>query len=253
MKLLFLGTGTSTGVPQIGCKCDVCQSTNSKDSRLRASVLLSQNGKNILIDCGPDFRTQMLNNNSPHLDALLLTHYHYDHIGGIDDLRPYCKDHDFPVFCKEDVANDLQKHLPYCFTKHLYPGVPTFQLNYITPEAPFCVENLDIEPLSILHYKLEILGFKIGNLVYITDAKTISAETLTKISGIDTLIINALRIEEHISHMSLEESLDVIKKVNPRIAYLTHLSHAMGLHEEVEKTLPSNVKIAYDNLVIEIP
>ena len=253
MKLHFLGTGTSTGIPQIGCNCKVCQSSNPKDTRFRASAIVSNEDINLLIDCGPDFRTQILNCNSPHLNALLITHSHYDHVGGVDDLRPYCKEIDFPIYCKSDVSIDLRNRVPYCFTTNPYPGVPSFQLNDISVGDIVNIEGITIEPLSILHYRLEILGFKINNLAYITDAKTISDETITKISHIDTLVINALRKDEHISHMSLQQSLDVINKVKPRIAYLTHLSHDMGLHEEVEATLPQNVKIAYDNLIIEIP
>ena len=252
MKLRFLGTGTSTGIPQIGCNCIVCQSSDKRNNRLRASALVSIESSNLLIDCGPDFRAQMLNCNSPHLDALLLTHSHYDHTGGIDDLRPYCKEHDFSIYCKSDVANDLRNRIPYCFTKNPYPGVPSFAINELNAIQSFEINGIKIETLPILHYKLEILGFKIGNLAYITDAKTISINTINKIKNIDTLIINALRIEEHISHMSLNQCLDVIKQINPRIAYLTHLSHDMGLHEEIERTLPSNVLIAYDNLTISI-
>lgn len=252
MRLHFLGTGTSTGIPQIGCDCEVCKSIDFKDKRLRASAILSYNGTNLLIDCGPDFRTQMLNNNSPHLDAMVITHSHYDHVGGVDDLRPYCKTADFPIYCKSDVIEDLRNRIPYCFTKHPYPGVPSFQLFEILAFNPLNINGIEIEPLSVFHYKLNILGFKFGNLAYITDAKTIPDETIDKISNIDTLVINALRIEEHISHMSLKETLDIIQRVNPRIAYLTHLSHDMGKHEEVEKNLPPNVKIAYDNLTLTI-
>lgn len=252
MKLHFLGTGTSTGIPQIGCNCNVCKSSNFKDCRLRASALLSINNLNILIDCGPDFRTQILNCGSPHLDALLITHSHYDHVGGVDDLRPYCKNGDFPIYCKEDVSDDLHNRIPYCFNTHPYPGVPSFQLNNISAGKTFNILGIAIEPLAILHYKLEILGFKIGQLAYITDAKTICDETIDRIKDIDTLVINSLREEEHISHMTLQQALEVISKVKPRIAYLTHLSHDMGLHDIVEQKLPENVKIAYDNLIITI-
>mgnify|MGYP003303497950 CR=1 FL=1 len=252
MKLRFLGTGTSTGVPQIGCKCKVCQSFNKKDKRLRASALLYTENTNLLIDCGPDFREQILCCDSPHLDALLITHSHYDHVGGVDDLRPYCKGRDFPIYCKSDVSEDLRNRVPYCFAKHPYPGVPSFYLNDINVGEIVNINDIEIEPLSIMHYKLEILGFKIGELAYITDAKTIPDETITKIKGLDTLIINALRTTEHISHMTLNDALNIIKIVKPRIAYLTHLGHDMGLHDEIEKNLPSNVKIAYDNLEIKI-
>ena len=252
MKLTFLGTGTSTGVPQIGCTCQVCHSNDYKDKRFRASAIINCNESNLLIDCGPDFRTQILSCNSPHIDALLITHSHYDHVGGVDDLRPYCKDIVFPIYCKADVCEDLKNRVPYCFTKHPYPGVPSFNLNIIKPGNTFSINGISIEPLPIMHYRLEILGFKIGNLAYITDAKTIPLDTIKKITGIDTLVINALRIEEHISHMTLQDALNIIKHTQPRIAYLTHISHDMGLHQDVEKSLPENVKIAYDNLSINI-
>ena len=253
MELKFLGTGTSTGVPQIGCQCEVCKSTNSKDMRLRASALLSINTTNILIDSGPDFRAQMLDNNSPHLDALLITHSHYDHTGGIDDLRPYCKNgKDFPIYCKDDVAYDLKNRVPYCFVKHPYPGVPSFDIHIINPDEPFYIGDIEITPLPVMHYKLPILGFKINNLAYITDARAISDKTINLLKGIDTLVINALRHEEHLSHFNLEQPLEVIGIVNPRISYLTHLCHQMGFHDEEERKLPQNVKIAYDGLAISI-
>ncbi len=253
MKLRFLGTGTSTGVPQIMCGCEVCRSEDERDKRLRASVLLTVNGKNILIDCGPDFRTQMLRCGSPELEALVLTHSHYDHVGGVDDLRPYCSIGDgFPIYCKEDVARDLRERVPYCFAEHPYPGVPAFNLNEITTK-PFVVTDVEITPLPVVHYKLPIFGYKVGNLAYITDAKTIDDSTIGMIRGIDTLVLNALRLKEHISHMSLSQALGVIDAVKPRVAYLTHLSHDMGLHVEVSQRLPENVKIAYDGMVIHIP
>lgn len=252
MELKFLGTGTSTGVPQIGCQCDVCKSTDSKDKRLRASALLSINNHNILIDCGPDFRTQILNCNSPHLDALLITHSHYDHVGGVDDLRPYCKNVDFPIYCKADVSENLHQHIPYCFVRHPYPGVPSFKIHRINPNRSFKIDDIKVTPLPVMHYKLEILGFRINNFAYITDARSISQKTINRIKGVDTLVINALRIKEHLSHFNLDQALEIVNAINPRITYLTHLSHQMGFHEEVEKTLPQNVKIAYDGLTITI-
>lgn len=252
MELKFLGTGTSTGVPQIGCQCDVCKSTDTKDKRLRASALLSINNHNILIDCGPDFRTQILNCNSPHLDALLITHSHYDHVGGVDDLRPYCKNVDFPIYCKTDVSENLHQHIPYCFVRHPYPGVPSFKIHRINPNRSFKIDDIKVTPLPVMHYKLEILGFRINNFAYITDARSISQKTINRIKGVDTLVINALRIKEHLSHFNLEQALEIVNAINPRITYLTHLSHQMGFHEEVEKTLPENVKIAYDGLTITI-
>jgi phosphoribosyl 1,2-cyclic phosphate phosphodiesterase len=253
MKLKFLGTGTSTGVPQIGCDCAVCQSEDARDKRLRASVLVSVGETNILIDCGPDFREQMLRIGSPKLEALLITHSHYDHVSGIDDLRPYCTIGDgFPIYCKSDVATDLKERVPYCFAEHPYPGVPTLNINEISTK-PFMIEEIEIVPLPVMHYKLPIVGYKIGNLAYITDAKVVPDSTIEILRGIDTLVINALRTKEHISHMTLSQALDVINAIKPRIAYLTHLSHDMGLHNEVSRRLPENVKLAHDDLSIFIP
>ena len=254
MTLTFLGTGTSTGVPQIGCDCATCRSSDPRDSRLRASALVSVGQRSILIDCGPDFRSQMLAAGSPWVDTVLLTHSHYDHVGGIDDLRPYCvQDDGIPVYCRADVADDLRARLPYCFSEHPYPGVPRFDLR-IVDDRPFDVgDGLAVTPLPVIHYRLPVIGFRIGSLAYITDAGTVPGETLRMIHGVDTLVINALRHTPHISHMNLRQALDVIKVVSPRVAYLTHLSHEMGLHADVEPTLPPNVKIAYDGLTTEVP
>ncbi len=253
MKLKFLGTGTSTGVPQIGCDCAVCQSEDAHDKRLRTSVLVSIGETNIIIDCGPDFREQMLRNGSPKLEALLITHSHYDHVSGIDDLRPYCKIGDgFPIYCKSDVATDLKERVPYCFAEHPYPGVPALNINEISTK-PFKIGDIEILPLPVMHYKLPIVGYKIGNLAYITDAKIIPDSTIEILRGIDTLVINALRTKEHISHMTLAQALDVINEIKPRVAYLTHLSHDMGLHNEVSRRLPEDIRIAYDGLSVFIP
>ncbi len=253
MKLRFLGTGTSTGIPQIMCNCEVCRSIDPRDKRLRSSALLIADNCNILIDCGPDFREQMLSCGSPDIEALLVTHSHYDHVGGVDDLRPYCTIGDgFPIYCQHDVAQDLMQRVPYCFAEHPYPGVPAFNIHEISSK-PFSVAGIKITPLPVMHYRLPIVGYKIGNIAYITDARSIPDSTLEIIHGIDTLVINALRIKDHISHMNLNQALDVIKTVNPRITYLTHLSHDMGLHNEVSQRLPENVRIAYDNLIIHIP
>lgn len=252
MRLRFLGTGTSTGVPQIGCKCPVCTSTDLHDKRRRASALLNVEGKNILIDCGPDFRQQIIDAGAPDLTCALLTHSHYDHVGGIDDLRPYChRDGGFPLYCRHDVADDLRNRVPYCFKEHPYPGVPTFDIHEIGSE-PFKVGETSVIPLPVVHYKLPIVGFRIGKLAYITDAKVIPDETFNLLEGVDTLVINALRREPHLSHMTLDEALAAISRINPRIAYLTHLADKMGLQSEIEPTLPENVHIAYDGLEIEI-
>lgn len=256
MIIRFLGTGTSTGVPQIGCRCNTCTSPDSRDSRLRTSALIyTDNGQQLLIDCGPDFREQMLKADSPHLDAVLLTHTHYDHVGGIDDMRPYCGLHPhFPVYCQPSVARDLRNRIPYCFGNNLYPGVPTFQLNEIDDTKPFLVGNDVVTPLPVMHnQKMRITGYRIGNLAYITDCWRMIPKTFELLKDVDALVINALRIKTHPSHMNLQEALDVITAVKPKRAFLTHLSHDMGRHADTETLLPENVKIAYDGLMIEVP
>lgn len=253
MKVTFLGTGTSTGVPQIGCECQVCRSTDTRDRRLRASVLLqTDEGDNLLIDCGPDFYHQILRIGAPQLTALLITHSHYDHVGGVDDLRPYCRHGSFPVYCQADVADDLKSRVPYCFVKHLYPGVPTYNIHLIQAYHPFIVGQTTVMPLAVMHHKLQILGFRVNQFAYITDCKTMPQQTIDALKNIDTLVINALRIEPHLSHQSLSEALKLIKEINPRVAYLTHMSHQMGLHSGISGQLPDNVFLAYDGLEIHV-
>lgn len=252
MQLRFLGTGTSTGVPSIGCNCATCRSTDPRDHRLRASALLSAGDNNILIDAGPDFRQQILAADSPELDALLITHTHYDHVGGIDDLRPYCYPDGFDIYAQHADIDDLRHKVPYCFAEHPYPGAPVLHPHVIEPMKPFSINGLEILPLPIKHYMLDILGYKIGNLAYITDAKVIPNDTINAISGIDTLVINALRHKEHISHINLSQALDIISVVKPRIAYLTHISHDLGRYTDIAPTLPDNVKIAIDGTTIAI-
>lgn len=253
MRLRFLGTGTSTGVPQIGCTCPTCLSTDTHDKRLRASALLTIGGRNILIDCGPDFRQQIIDAGTPDLDAALLTHSHYDHVGGIDDLRPYChhRQGGFRIYCRPDVARDLRERVPYCFRQNPYPGVPTFDIHEID-SAPFSIDGIDVTPLPVMHYKLPIVGFRIGPLAYITDAKTIPDKTIDLMRGVDTLVINALRIEDHLSHMTLQEALDVIYRIHPAHTYLTHMADKIGRHAQVDAELPDGVHLAYDGLTIEI-
>ena len=253
-KIRFLGTGTSTGVPQIGCNCSVCQSSDRHDKRYRSSILVSfPSDNNILIDCGPDFYHQILRENSPHLSALLLTHIHYDHIGGMEDLRYYCSKGAFPVYCDSGVAKDLHNRLPYCFSSVPYPGSPSYDIHLIHAFKPFKVNDVEITPLPIKHYQLDILGFYFRNFAYITDCKEMPEKTMACIRNIDTLIINALRRTSHMSHLSLQEALDIIDKLKPRRAFLTHISHQMGKHAEIQSILPPNVQLAYDGLEIEIP
>ena len=254
MQITFLGTGTSTGVPQIGCDCPTCTSHNPHDKRFRASVLITlANGRRLLVDCGPDFRQQIIQSGSPELEALLITHSHYDHVGGIDDLRPYCKGcRDFPTYCQADVAEDLRTRNPWSFAPKLYPGVPTFEIHEIEAGKPFMIAGTEILPLAVHHGKLPILGFRIGDMAYITDCKTMPDESYNALQGIDTLIINALRHIEHPTHMTIEQTFEAIKRIRPRHSYLTHISHDLGTAAEVEKSLPPNITLAYDGLRIEI-
>lgn len=251
IRIEFLGTGTSTGVPQVNCSCKVCTSTDAHDKRLRASALITVAGRHLLIDCGPDFRYQALRAHIKDIDALLVTHSHYDHCGGLDDLRPYCVAKPLPIYAEPQVINDIRTRIPYCFNEHPYPGVPRFDTLPIAPGEPFRVEGVDVLPLRVMHYKLPIVGFRIGNMAYITDCLTVPDETLNSLTGLDVLVVNALRRTPHLSHQSLSEALSLIAKLAPRHAYLTHMSHQMGLHSEVAAILPSNVTMAYDTLVVE--
>jgi phosphoribosyl 1,2-cyclic phosphate phosphodiesterase len=247
----FLGTGTSQGVPVIGCDCSVCKSSNQKDKRLRTSLMLSIDGRNIVIDTGPDFRQQMLTNNVQMVDAVLFTHEHKDHLAGLDDIRAYNfkSKKDMEVFATQRVQEALKREFSYVFAELTYPGIPRVKLNTISDEAIVLLGE-QIIPINVLHYKLPVLGFRLRGLTYITDANYISELEKEKIKGTDILIINALRKEKHISHFNLAEALAFIEEIKPKKAYLTHLSHLMGGHDAVTRELPSNVEIAYDGLKI---
>ena len=239
-------------MPQLLCGCDVCRSQDAHDKRLRCSAIVRYCGKNILIDCGPDFRSQMLRASDKSLDALIITHIHYDHVGGIDDLRAYCAGREFPVYAQADVIDGLRQRLPYCFAEHPYPGVPRLSFSEIKANVPFSIGDVEITPIPVMHYKLPILGFRIGPLAYITDAKTIDTEQLGTLKGIPLLVINSLRIEPHMSHYCLRETLDVIDQIKPQRAILTHMSHEMGLHAQVNRILPPGVELAHDTLTVSI-
>jgi len=251
LKITILGTGTSQGIPVIACNCIVCRSTDHKDKRLRVSVLIETGDKTIVIDSGPDFRYQMLRANVKDLDAILFTHEHKDHVAGLDDIRPfnYLLKKDIEIYATERVQHALKREFSYIFAEAHYPGLPQIDLNTIS-DAPFSVGETVIVPLDIMHYKLPILGFRINDFVYITDAKTVSEETIAKIIGAKILVINALQKEQHISHFTLDEAIEFAQKIGAEQTYLTHISHNMGLHEVVEKELPDNIKLAYDGLTL---
>lgn len=253
MKLKFLGTGTSQGVPVIGCKCKVCTSTNFKDKRFRTSALITSDfGKKILIDCGPDFRQQMLNNNESDVDAVLLTHEHTDHVIGLDDLRPiiFRNKKEMPIYALPRVSSKIKNIFYYAFAEIKYPGAPSFEMHEISDEK-FTLENIEITPISFLHYKLPVLGYKIKNLCYLTDASFIPETSLESMKNLDVLIINCLRKSPtHISHFVLPEIFELNKILKPKKIYLLHISHEFGLHDEVQNDLPENMFLAWDSLEI---
>ena len=250
--ITFLGTGTSQGVPVIACKCGVCLSDNAKDKRLRTSIMINYNGKNIVVDTGPDFRQQMLRENVQHVEAILFTHEHKDHIAGMDDIRAfnYRSKLDMPIYASEQVQIGLKREFHYVFSDFQYPGIPKVVVNTID-KSSFCLFEKVIQPIEVMHYKLPVLGFRVENFTYITDANFIASEELEKVKGTEVLVLNALRQESHISHFTLQEALDLIAEIKPKKAYLTHISHLLGSHDEVSKTLPKNVELAYDGLTIK--
>lgn len=250
MKITFLGTGTSQGIPVIGSKHPVCLSDDSKDKRLRSSALFEWNSKNIVIDCGPDFRRQMLDSSCDRVDAIFFTHEHNDHVSGLDDIRPfYFNQGSIPIYASIKVINALKRRFNYIFkTEGNIPGTPNVCVNEV--DSDFIFNEKKVIVLNAVHGNLPILGYRMDNVAYFTDVKTIPEDEYEKLKSLEILIINALRIEEHYSHLNLQDALDVISKINPKRAYLTHISHKLGFHQDVEKKLPKNVFLAYDGLQI---
>lgn len=253
MKVTFLGTGTSQGVPVIGCPCEVCHSMDYRDKRLRSSVYLEVSGKSFVIDSGPDFRQQMLREQIKKLDAIIFTHGHKDHIAGLDDVRAfnYLHSMDMPVFGNEAVLRQLQVEFHYAFGQLKYPGTPQIQLNEIN-EEDFEISGVRFTPLPVQHFKMQVLGFRVNDFCYITDANHIPDSTYEKMKGTKVLVLNALQREKHLSHFNLTEALDVALKVGAAQTYFIHISHRLGQFKQVEKELPKSVALAYDGLTITI-
>ncbi|TVR76785.1 MAG: MBL fold metallo-hydrolase [Chitinophagaceae bacterium] len=253
MTITFLGTGTSQGVPVIGCDCEVCNSADKKDKRLRTSINIQSEQTTLNIDCGPDFRYQMLKNKIKKMDAVLFTHGHKDHTGGLDDIRAFnfLQKQDMLVFADNDTEITIKKQYDYIFQNHPYPGVPKVKIHHFENKL-FEINELEILPILVYHYKMPVFGFRLNDFTYITDANHIPEKEYEKIRGTKTLVLNALRKEKHISHFTLEEAIEIIKDIKPEKAYLTHISHQLGKHADVEKELPENVSLAYDGLKIQI-
>ena len=254
LKVTFLGTGTSQGIPIIGSKHPVCLSNDPKDKRLRVSVLISWKEFNYVIDCGPDFRQQMLKHPIPKLDGVLFTHEHSDHTAGIDDIRPFFfRQGDIPVYAHERVIASLKQRFDYIFaTENRYPGAPAVNINLVNKDQPFLLNNLKVTPIEAFHNRLPVLGYRFKDFAYLTDVNKVEPSECEKLENLDVLVINALRIEPHYSHFNLEEAIAFAQKVGAKKTYFTHISHLLGFHSEVEKELPENVHLAYDNLTIEI-
>ena len=253
MKVTFLGTGTSQGVPVIACRCAVCTSSDPKDSRLRSSILIECNGVSVVIDSGPDFRQQMLRARVNYIDGLVFTHEHKDHIAGMDDIRAfnYVHNEKVNIYATERVQDALRREFPYIFEDYKYPGIPEIQMHTIN-NTPFSVAEMNLIPIEVLHYRLPVLGFRVGDFTYITDAHAITEKEISKIRGSRIVVLNALRREPHVSHFTLNEALEILEKIGPEKAYLTHISHQLGKHVDVEAELPAHIRCAYDELVLEL-
>ena len=251
-KITFLGTGTSQGIPIIGSRHPVCLSQNLKDKRLRSSVLVQWKNYNYIIDCGPDFRQQMLKNNCTHLDGIIFTHEHADHTSGLDDIRPYFfRQGDIPIYGTQRVVENLNHRFGYILnSQNKYPGAPTVKVQIISKNNSFSIGDQIVTPVEVMHNSLSVMGYRIGGFSYLTDVKYINADQMEKVKNSEVLVLNTLRIESHPTHLNLEEALGLVEELKPKKAYFTHISHLLGFHDEVSKKLPKNVHLAYDNLQI---
>jgi len=253
VQITFLGTGTSQGVPIIACPCNICQSSDSKDKRLRTSLLIETDGKTFVIDTGPDFRQQMLRENVKNMDAVIFTHEHKDHTAGFDDIRAFnfVNKKKMEIYASFSVQEAIKREFAYIFSDFKYPGIPEINL-HLVENKPFSIQGVEIIPIEVMHYKLPVFGFRIGDISYITDANYISDQEKEKIKNSKILVLNALRREPHISHFTLDQAIELVNELKPEKAYFTHISHQLGLHADVEKELPENIELAFDGLKINI-
>lgn len=253
MTITFLGTGTSTGVPVVACNCDVCRSEDKRDTRLRTSVMVDVSGHKFIIDCGPDFRYQMIREKVEDISAIIFTHGHRDHIAGIDDVRAfnYVLNKTVDIYATQEVIDSINKEFPYILTEKRFFGAPQLEFHVIE-NKPFSINGVNIQPVEVLHHKLSVFGFRIGGFTYITDASFIAESEKPKAIGSEVLVVNALRKSKHISHFSLEEALELIRELKPEKAFITHLSHFIGRHQDIQESLPDNVFLAYDGLKIDL-
>ena len=253
MTITFLGTGTSCGVPVIGCQCEVCRSHDPRDRRLRCSILVETASTRPLVDCGPDFREQILPQPFRRIDGILVTHSHYDHVGGMDDIRPYCQFGQINVYADAISRKNMLQMLPYCFAEHRYPGVPKIELHEIRAAVPFRIGDIDIMPIRVMHGQLPILGYRFGRFAYITDMKTIDDDQVPLLEGVEVLVVNALRFDKpHHSHQLVDDAIAFARRVGARRTYLTHMCHDVGLQAEVDKKLPIDIKLAFDGMKLEV-
>ncbi len=253
MQITFLGTGTSQGVPIIACDCIVCQSVDTRDKRLRSSILIEEKGKTFVIDTGPDFRQQMLRENVKNMDAIIFTHEHKDHIAGFDDIRAfnYVNQKKMEVYASPNVQEAIKREFAYIFSDFKYPGIPEINLHLLENKLT-TIDGVDFMPIEVMHYKLPVFGFRINDFTYITDANYISDKEKEKIKGSKVLVLNALRRESHISHFTFEQAIELVRELKPEKAYFTHISHQLGLHSDVSQELPSNIELAFDGLKVQL-